>query len=65
LIKTSQRGFAGGAEKPALSTDTTDYDVLFVGGGGAAGLLKTTQLNDDAQNLKMGIIAKDPQYIVP
>ena len=31
LLKTSQRGFAGGAEKPALSADTTDYDVLFVG----------------------------------
>ena len=38
---------------------------LLLGGGGAAGLLKTTQLHDDAQNLKMGIIAKDPQYIVP
>ena len=38
---------------------------LLLGGGGAAGLLKTTQVHDDAQHLKMGIIAKDPQYIVP
>ena len=31
LLKTSQRGFAGGSSKPALSLDTTDYDILFIG----------------------------------
>lgn len=45
----SQRGFAGGADKEAINPDTTDFDILFVGGGGAAGLLKTTQVHDDAQ----------------
>ena len=32
ILKTSQRGFAGGAEKPALDPNTTtEYDILFVG----------------------------------
>ena len=31
MIKTTQRGFAGGAEKPAMSADNTDFDILFVG----------------------------------
>jgi len=65
MIKTSQRGFAGGAEKPPMAADNTDFDILFVGGGGAAGLLKTTQLHEDAQHLKMGIVSKDMQFCVP
>ena len=31
MIKTTQRGFAGGSEKPAMSADNTDFDILFVG----------------------------------
>ncbi len=31
MVKTSQRGFAGGADKPAMSADNTDFDILFVG----------------------------------
>ena len=39
--------------------------IFFTGGGGAAGLLKTTQSHDAAQNLAMGIVTKDTSYIVP
>jgi len=65
MLKTTQRGFAGGADRPALDTATTDYDILFIGGGGVAGLLKQTQLHEDAQNLKMGFIGKDSTYVIP
>lgn len=31
MLKTTQRGFAGGAEKPAMAADNTEFDILFVG----------------------------------
>ena len=31
LIKTSQRGFAGGADKPPMDASNTEFDILFIG----------------------------------
>lgn len=65
IVGKSQRGFAGGADKPPMDASNTEFDILFVGGGGVAGLLKQMQVHEDCAHLKMGLVSRETVYTIP